>query len=463
MTEMDYSTLVAEEEEHRLSRVPLTALYEALQQVKDGRKKRGCRYSLALILTLLLLARLAGETEIRAAAHWIRLRKSWIIEQLHLRRASVPCVGTYLYALGKIDPQDLLMVVAGCLTRWEAEERCEDEPSRLAGQGGQQAKRHVAVDGKTMCGTLGHESANQPSVHVLSVYEVHSGLVLAQRSVREKENEISAGKDLLTPLYVKDRVWTADAMHTQKTVCQSIEQFGGKYLFFFKDNHPTAHEDLALFFEDPQADQSSWGAFSQTEKGHGRLTTRTVRTTTQMNEWFAREWAGVSQTFQVTRTVKRRQRKLIEQEEAEEHTGANQQEKQERSCEQKEQAPPPKKAPSNKKARKRLTFVEETSQQVVYGFSNLTPTEASPEAVATFLRDHWAVENRLHWRRDVTLREDHSQVRVAGRPEGLAALNNVVLALIDWLGARNVPEQMRIFSAFPKLALELLLGPMTFE
>ncbi len=109
-----------------------------------------------------------------------------------------------------------------------------------------------------------------------------------------------------------------------------------------------------------------------------------------------------------------------------------------------------------------MTFVEETSQQVVYGFSNLTPTQASPEAIATFLRDHWAIENRLHWRRDVSLREDHSQVRTAGKPEVLAALNNVVLALMDWLGVRNVPDQMRVFGAFPKLALDLLLGPLTF-
>ncbi len=86
---MDYSTLIAEEEQ-RLSRVPLTALYEALKQVRDGRKKRGCRYSLALILTLLLLARLAGETEIRAAAQWIRLRKGWLIEQLHLTVSVCP-------------------------------------------------------------------------------------------------------------------------------------------------------------------------------------------------------------------------------------------------------------------------------------------------------------------------------------------------------------------------------------
>ena len=79
------------------------------------------------------------------------------------------------------------------------------------------------------------------------------------------------------------------------------------------------------------------------------------------------------------------------------------------------------------------------------------------------MRNHWAIENRLHWRRDVTLREDQSQVRTTGKPPVLAALNNIVLALMDWLGVRNVPEQMRIFAAFPKLALELLLGPLTFD
>src|SRR5256885_1013656 len=321
MTPMDYSILIPEEEEKRLSRVPLTALYEALKQVKDGRKKRGCRYSLGLLLTLLLLARLAGETELRAAAQWIRLRKGWIIEHLHLSRATLPCAGTYGYALERIDAQELLEVVAGCLTRWEAAQRCENEPSRLAEQAGQQEKQHVAVDGKTMRGTLGHESATQPSVHVLSVYEVRTGLVLAQRSVAEKENEISAVKDLLTPVYVKDRVWTADAMHTQKTTCQGLDQLGGKYLFFFKDNPPTAHEDLALFFQDPDADQSCWGSYSQTEKGHGRLTTRTVRTSTQMNDWFAEEWTGMAQSFQVTRTVKRKCRRVIEQ--AQEQTQAS--------------------------------------------------------------------------------------------------------------------------------------------
>ena len=294
---------------------------------------------------------------------------------------------------------------------------------------------------------------------MLSVYEIRTGLVLAQRSVAEKENEISAVKDLLTPVYVKDRVWTADAMHTQKTACQCIEQFGGKYLFFFKDNHPTAHEDLALFFEDPDADRSAWGFFSQTDKGHGRLTTRTVRTTTEMNDWFATEWAGIAQSFQVIRTGKRKRRKVLEQAPAEEQTSISEQEN---SSQQTQATLPPKAKPSKKgKQAKQVTFVEETSQQVVYGFSNLTPAEASPEAIATFLRNHWAIENRLHWRRDVTLHEDHSQVRTTGKPQVLAALNNIVLSLMDWLGVRNVPDHMRIFGAFPKLALALLLGPRT--
>jgi len=154
--------------------------------------------------------------------------------------------------------------------------------------------------------------------------------------------------------------------------------------------------DLALFFEDPHADQSTWGFFSQTDKGHGRLTTRTVRTTTEMNEWFASEWAGIAQSFQVTRTLKRKRRKVIEQAQAGEPTRASELEP---PSQQTQATPPPKTKPSKKA--KQVIFVEETSQQVVYGFTNLTPAQASPEAIASFLRNHWAIENRLHWRRDV--------------------------------------------------------------
>jgi predicted transposase YbfD/YdcC len=122
------------------------------------------------------------------------------------------------------------------------------------------------------------------------------------------------------------------------------------------------------------------------------------------------------------------------------------------------------KAMSTKNTRqKQVIFVEDTSQHVVSGFSHVTPAEASPQAIATFVRKHRALENRRHWRRDVTLREDQSQVRTAGKPPVLAALNTIVLTLMDWPGVRHVPDHMRLFAAFPTLASGLFRGPLTFD
>ena len=103
-------------------------------------------------------------------------------------------------------------------------------------------------------------------------------------------------------------------------------------------------------------------------------------------------------------------------------------------------------------------------QEVVYGITSLSPSRASAQRLLELVREHWAIENRLHWRRDVTLREDHSQVRKGGAPRVLAVLNSFLLALLDFLGVGNVPQQMRLFDAHPLLAVRLLLGSLlTFK
>ena len=84
--------------------------------------------------------------------------------------------------------------------------------------------------------------------------------------------------------------------------------------------------------------------------------------------------------------------------------------------------------------------------------------QISYPAQAKFVVCDYTIENRLHWRRDVTLGEDQSQVRTGRAPQVLAALNNAVLALMDWLKVSNVPAQMRVFAAHPHAALRLLLG-----
>jgi hypothetical protein len=112
------------------------------------------------------------------------------------------------------------------------------------------------------------------------------------------------------------------------------------------------------------------------------------------------------------------------------------------------------------------TVIEDgqTRTEAVYGITSLSPARASAARLLHLVREHWTIENRLHWRRDVTLREDHCQVRKGDAPRVLAVLNSFLLAVLDFLGVSNVPQQMRSFDAHPLQAVRLLLGSLlTFK
>ena len=404
---MDYITLTPEREfPTSLEDVDAHSVYAAFEQITDGRSKRGIRYSVALILTLIVLAKLMGEPKLSGVSQWVRLRGAWLNEVLHLQRTRWPAASTYTYVLERLDESEVTRVVQQCLTRAETSRRCGEEPSRLATQVGREQSAHIAMDGKTMRGTLGHEADTQPSVHLLALYEVNTGTVLAQRPVATKENEISAAPELATPERIKGRIYSADAMHTQKKWCRQVIRDEGDYLLIAKNNQATLHEDLALFLDDPEADRTGWQTASTCNKGHGRLEKRTLVATTELNDFLARDWAEVAQVFRLERTALQK-------------------------------------------------GVWRTS--VVYGLTSLSPKKASPQRLLELNRGHWGIENRLHWRRDVTLGEDHSQVRSGCAPQVLAALNNTVLALMDFLHVPNVPNQMRFYQAHPLEALRLLL------
>lgn len=233
--------------------------------------------------------------------------------------------------------------------------------------------------------------------------------MLAQQAVPDKGNEISVEAALLTPMLVQGRIVTADAMHTQRTCCADIHRFGGYYVLLAKANQPTLEEDLRLFFSEPPLDCCDWRLAHTCSKGHGRVERRELIASTELNEWLAATWPGVEQVFCIQRTSSRQGQR---------HT------------------------------------------QTVYGITNLSPLQASAAQLLELVRRHWTIENRLHWRRDVTLGEDHCQVRTGEAPLVLAALNNVVLALFDFLGVRNVPQQMRRLDAHPAQALRLVLGSL---
>ncbi len=125
------------------------SIYRAFEQVQDGRHKRGVRYSVALILTLIVLGKLAGMTTPAAIAEWVRLRSGWLKHVLPGLRPTFPCASTYSNVLRTLDAEQVNQMVAQFLTRIAATKRCGEEPSRLVGQDECEEHVHLALDGKT--------------------------------------------------------------------------------------------------------------------------------------------------------------------------------------------------------------------------------------------------------------------------------------------------------------------------
>ena len=315
--------------------------------------------------------------------------------------------------LRAVNAEQVKEVLMQALTRVMASHCCGDEPSRLARPAEREQHVHVALDGKTLRGTLGHEAADQQKMHQLALYETHTGVILKEQVTGAKQNELSIVSQFLTPLLVKGRIISADARPTQHAFCRGVTRWDGDSVLIAKDNQATLADDLRLFFSEPPADCRDWRTARTVNKGHGRLEIRELVASTELNAFLGGQWAGVAQVFQLTRTV---------------HEDG-----------------------------KRRT-------EVVYGLTSLSPGRACPARLMQLVRDHWAIENRLHWRRDVTLREDHCQVRKGDAPRVLAVLNSFLLAVLDFLGVSNVPQQMRFFDAYPLQAVRLLLGSLlTFK
>ena len=288
--------------------------------------------------------------------------------------------------------------------RWKAGQRCGAEPSRLRTPQGQADHAHLAIDGKTLRAT----SSQPHPVHQLSCYEVATGIVLWHCKLQEKENEISALKSLLTPHLIKGRIFTLDAMHTQRALCAQIHRLGGTYILVAKDNQPTLHEDIADLFEDRTPDRRRWKQAETWDKGHGRLEHRQITCSPDLNDLFAKQWEGIEQVFRLERTA-------------------------------------------------RILKTDQIRHEVVYGLSSLSMRQAPPPRMLSLIRDHWAIENKLHYRRDGSLGEDACQTRTGPVPSLLAQLNSAVLSLMDRVGVGNLARQMRYFDAHPEQALALLL------
>jgi predicted transposase YbfD/YdcC len=390
---MTYSTalsltlpaLTSDHRQHLLEEQPLLSLYELFTTIPDPRSKHGLRYELAYLLVCLVAGLLCNCDSTLAIAEWCRDQRLLLIGLFGPRRFLCPSDSLYRKLLPRLDAEQIEWALAD----WIRTTLCAqpDDP--------------IALDGKTVRGARKDE---QPAPHLLSFRTHSSQETLLQVVVSEKTNEIPVAQALLPCLPVDGRIFTADALHTQKDFMLCVDALGGKTVLTVKNNQPTLYADLATYFADPHA---SFEQSCTLDQHRGRIEKRSIRVSSEMNSYLT-DWPLTQQVAELTRTVTVRK------------TG-------------------------------------KTSHEVVYLITPLTALEASPQRLLGLVRAHWSIENSSHYVRDVTFGEDRSRLRTGSGPQIMAALRNLAITLIHRQGSSQIAATRRHFASHPRLAFRLLL------
>jgi predicted transposase YbfD/YdcC len=260
-------------------------------------------------------------------------------------------------------------------------------------------RRVVALDGKTVRGSA-RDTAD--ARHLLAAIDHRSAVVLGQVNVPGKTNEIPMFPVLCERIDdLSDAVITADALHAQRAHADYLVlERHAHYLLTVKGNQPSLlHQLKALPWKDVPP------AHSSTVRAHGRMEQRSVKIVTVATGIV---FPHARQAIQITRKTRR-------------------------------------------------LDATTWSTEVVYAVTSLTTEQATAPELATWIRGHWAIENRLHWVRDVTYDEDRSQIRTQTGPRAMASLRNLALSILRINGTTNIAQALRHHAWDPLRPTQLLL------
>ncbi len=367
---MESSTKGRQTEQAEAKIIDLRHLMMYLKEVKDGRKRRGLRYPLEIILVLFILAKLCGQNKIYGIADWVQQQSEYLMGALGLKYKRLPHHSTYRRVL--------------------ADEVEGDELERILGEYLTQLPRNgqdtvIAIDGKTVRGTI---TAEDPfGLHLLAAYLPGEGIVLMQMVVeKDKENEIVVAPKLLECLDLRQKVVIGDAMQTQRKLSIQIVAAEGDFVWIVKDNQANTRKAIEQLFA-PEHPRPGFGCppmdfrgAKTTEKQAGRLEERTLTVSSLLNDYL--DWPHLGQVFELERRFTYLSTGLVETE-------------------------------------------------VQYGLTSLTAQEADPKRLLKIIRSEWGIENGLHYRRDVTFQEDQTRLTVKRMGRVMATINNLVISLIN--------------------------------
>jgi predicted transposase YbfD/YdcC len=256
-----------------------------------------------------------------------------------------------------------------------------DSFQRFMTQFSEQLQGVVAIDGKVLRRSFDRASGQSP-LHMVTAWGSEQRLVLAQIATDAKSNEITAVPKLLRMLALKGTIVTADALNCQRHIAEQIVEQKGDYALALKGNQGTLHDDVVLLLDDAELKTSTSAPL--VEADHGRIETRTATVSTEIG-WLQKQhqWPGLKAIGKVVRV--------------------------------------------------RQVGEKTTTETAYYLLSRVL----SPERFNQVVRQHWSIENSLHWRLDVVMNEDQDRTRMGHGPKNLTALRHMALNATQKEGSKG--------------------------
>ena len=352
-------------EEVAMDKKPLEAIEEHFSKVNDPRRDRTKDHKLIDIIAIAICAVICG------AEGWVDIENfgnsklSWLKTFLELPNG-IPSHDTFGRVFSLIDAQAFQLAFYEWV--WAVNDIIQGQI--------------INIDGKRLRGS-GDERLGKRAIYMVSAWAEENKLVLGQRKVDEKSNEITAIPELLKMLALSGCLVTIDAIGTQTNIAKTIVEANADYVLSVKENQGHLYEDISVLFAVDQAQNFKYASFEYaktTNKGHGRIDIRECWSTSHP-EYLnlirnGQNWIGLKSIAMVICT--------------------------------------------------RIIDGKET-RRVRFYISSL-PSNADRLLYA--VRRHWSIENELHWVLDVALNEDHSRVRKDQAPENLAVLRHIALNLL---------------------------------
>jgi len=325
-------------------------------ELKDPRVERNRDHVLEEILLIAIAAVLSGAESWNDMEEYGKAKKDWLSTLLQLP-SGIPSHDTFNRVFAALDAEEL----EKGFVAWVS------SIARLT------AGEVVAIDGKSLRGS--GTTSGKPIVHMVSAWASANNLVLGQRKVDDKSNEITAIPRLLEALELSGTVVTIDAMGCQKTIAAKIVDKKADYILAVKENQGHLLEEVKDSFRMLAADAVA----EEIDCGHGRVEKRTcsVVADTSLVEQAA-QWPSLQGLVRI-------------------------------------------------QAERYHKVSGKTEREIRYYITSLRPDAARLNAA---IRQHWGIENKLHWALDVSFGEDRSRKRAGNSARNFSLLNRIALNLL---------------------------------